>query len=283
MTTNRPIPPLAGARWNAGVRNHVNLIVDLQRNRFANAYLDRFPIKRTTPSGVVYRVESVPSLVVANEVFATDDYIKPISLVRPRTFVDLGANVGYFPLMVAEITGSRTIQGLCIEPNPQLHRRLERHLEATGLRGVPRLTGLGAADEAGPEADFFLSPSHIASSLTGEFNPLLPPRGRVRKIRVPVIDLAVEWRRQFGDRRIDLIKIDIEGAEIAFLKAHPSFLARTDAILLEWHRWVTTLEEVSSVLAPSGFVLESVGKVDMNAGTALFRRKDEATADVHPS
>ncbi len=295
-TTMTTAPPLAGARWGAGGHNRVNLIVELHRNRFANAlvkvlqisrvvdvYLDRFLIRRTTPSGVVYWVESVPSLVVANEIFATDDYMKPVSRVRPRTIVDLGANVGYFPLLVAEITGSRTIEGLCIEPNPQLHRRIERHLEANGLSGVHLLKGLVAGDDAGPEADFFLSPSHIASTLTGEFSPRLPPRGRIRKIRVPVLDPAGEWHRRFGDRRIDLIKIDIEGAELLFLKAHRSFLSRTDAILLEWHTWVTTLEEILSLLVPLGFALESVGKVDTNAGTALFRRKDEATADVAPS
>ena len=42
---------------------------------------------------------------------------------------------------------------------------------------------------------------------------------------------------------------------------------------IEWHAWVTTLEEVSSIVAPSGFALENVGPEDSGAGIALFRRR----------
>jgi len=253
------------------------LVKNLRINRLADTYLGRFPIKRRTPSGLVYEVDSVPSLVVANEIFSTDAYVKPVARIQPKTFVDLGSNVGYFPLLVAEVMRSRSIKGLCIEPNPQLHPRIEFHLRANGLGDVHSLRGVVGDNHSGPEVDFFLNPSYIASSLTGEFNPLLLVGGRVQKIKVPVIDLAQEWRRHFGAERIDLIKIDIEGAEIAFLKAHSSFLKGVGAVLIEWHSWVTTLEEVSSVLGLSGFALESVGQVDRHAGTAVFRRAHDST------
>jgi len=271
----------------------VNLIETLWRNRFANAfvknlrinrlldaYWGRFPIKRRTASGLVYEVDSVPALVVANEIFSTDVYVKPVALIQPKAFVDLGSNVGYFPLLVTEVMRSRSIKGLCIEPNPELQPRIEFHLGANGLGDVHLIRGVVAGDDAGPEADFFLNPSHIASSLTGKFNPLMPVGGRVQKIKVPVIDLSQEWRRHFGAARIDLIKIDIEGAEIAFLKAHTSFLKGVGAVLIEWHAWVTTLEEVSSILGLSGFALESVGQVDRHAGTALFRRVTDSTGAI---
>lgn len=274
----------------------MNLVDALRRNRFANAvvkhlrinrlvdaYLGRFPIRKRTPSGLVYLENSVPSLVVANEIFSTDVYARPVALLQPRTFVDLGANVGYFPLLVAEVMKSRAVKGLCVEPNPRLHPFLEFHLSANGLEHVRGIQGVVAGDrpeEAGMEADFFLNPSHIASSLTGNFNPLVPVGGRVQKIRVPVIDIAREWQRHFGDERIDLVKIDIEGSEIAFLKTHASFLAGVGAVLIEWHSWVTTLEEVSLLLAASGLALELVGPMDKHAGTALFRRMGGSTEAV---
>jgi hypothetical protein len=123
--------------------------------------------------------------------------------------------------------------------------------------------------------DFFLNPSHIASSLSGVFNPLMPVVGRVQKIKVAVIDIAHEWQRRFGDERIDLVKIDIEGGEIPFLKAHSSFLDRVGAVLIEWHSWVTTLEEVSSVLDRLGFALEAICQADRHAGTAIFCKKTD--------
>jgi FkbM family methyltransferase len=272
---------LVMALWRNPIANA--LVKNLRINRLVDAYLARFPIERKTPSGLVYRVNTVPSFVIANEIFTMDVYSKPLALIRPRTFVDLGCNVGYFPLLVAEVMKSRSIKGLCIEPNPSLHPRIEFHLRANGLGDVHALRGVVAGDDAGPEADFFLNPSDIASSLTGEFNPLVPVGGRVQKIRVPVIDLAGEWGRHFGDERIDLLKIDIEGAEITFLKGHTAFLKQVDAVLIEWHSWVTTLEEVSSLLGASGFALESVGHVDKNAGTASFRRGIGSTGAIPAS
>jgi FkbM family methyltransferase len=256
--------------WRNPLAN--GLVKNLRIDRLVDAFLVKFPIKRRTSGGLVYEVDSVPSLVVANEIFSTDVYAKPLALIQPRTFIDLGANVGYFPLLVAEVARSRSIKGLCIEPNPRLQPLIEFHLSANDLKDVHYINGVVSGDQHGTEVDFFLNPSHIASSLSGVFNPLVPFVGRVRKIKVTVIDIAHEWQRRFGDERIDLLKIDIEGGEIPFLKAHSLFLVRVDAVLIEWHSWITTLEEVSSVLKPSGFTLEAVCEADRNTGTAIFRK-----------
>ena len=67
-----------------------SLVKKLRINRLVDFYLRRFPLTRKTASGCVYRVDSVPSLVVAREIFATDVYARPVATARPRTFVDLG-------------------------------------------------------------------------------------------------------------------------------------------------------------------------------------------------
>ena len=248
------------------------LVKTIRINRVIDAYLGRFPIRRRTPSGLVYWQESVPSMVVANEIFSTDLYAGPVAMLRPTTFVDLGTNVGYFPLLVAEVVRSRSIRGLCVEPNPHLHPLVELHLSSNGLQDVHLIKGLVGGHRFGAETDFFLNPSHIASSATGRFNPLVPVGGQVRTIKVPVVDLAREWRRFFGDEPVDLLKVDIEGAEVEFLESHTPFLESVRTILIEWHSWITTLEEVSNVLRPSGFELGSVCHMDQHAGTAFFRK-----------
>jgi FkbM family methyltransferase len=249
------------------------LVKTLRVNRLMDAYLKRFPITRETPFGLTYKVESVPSLVVANEAFSTDDYAKPISQIRPKTFVDLGSNVGYFPVLVAEIMKSRAIKGICVEPNPQLHPSIDFHLSKNELSDVHLIKGLVLNGASGTEADFFVNPSHIASSVTGIFNPLVAVGGEVRKIRVPVVDIAREWHNLFGSQRIEILKVDIEGAEVEFLKSHTSFLELVDAILIEWHVWITTLDEVSGVLKSASFSLEKVCHQDEHVGTAFFSRK----------
>lgn len=263
----------------------MNLIGALQRNSFMNAavkltrvnlfvdwLLERFPRKRRTSTGISYLVDSVPSWVVANEAFETDVYARAIELVQPRTFIDLGANVGYFPLLLSHLVRSREIRGLLVEPNPELHSLIERHLSENALEHVELLKGL-AGDASVRQAEFFLNPSHIASGVSPDFNPNVPLGGRVRRIMVPVFDLHAEWQRAFSGQRIELHKIDIEGAEIGFLRSHRAILALTDSILIEWHKWVTSLEEVDALLKDAGFELEFVSQEDRHAGTAFFRRR----------
>lgn len=261
---------LLNALWRNRLAN--TLVKTLRVNRLVDAGLSRWPLKRRTSTGQVYELDSVPSLLVANEIFASDIYRKPVSTIRPGTFLDLGANVGYFPILVAEVAGSREVRGLSIEPNPRLVPRIESHLAANRLEHVHCVHGVAAGDQSGAEADFYLNPSHIASSMSGRFNPRTPVAGKVEKIRVPVVDIDREWRRHFGDERVDLLKVDIEGAEVPFLRAHAVFLEKVDAILIEWHAWVTTLAEVSGVLEPMGFALADPGEDGPDGGLALFRR-----------
>ncbi len=242
-------------------------------NRLCDGYLSRFPVIRKTSTGLIYKVESVPSLIVANEIFGTGAYAKAIEAVAPSTFVDLGANVGYFPVAVASLTRSRGIRGLCVEPNPALRDSVMFHIEANKLENVHfRQGAVGPRGAECRSVDFFINPSHIASSLSGRFNPLVPVGGKSQRIRVPLLDLPEEWNLIFPGDRVDLLKIDIEGAEMDFLQSHASFLERVDAIVMEWHNWTTSFSEVRALLERSGILLQELYKDDQHAGAGLFRR-----------
>lgn len=265
----------------------MSLITTLQRNPFINTtikrlrfnrlfdlWLKRFPLPRRTPSGLTYRIDSIPSWVVASEIFKTDVYAEAIRSVRPQSFADLGGNVGYLPVLIADLLGNRAVQGLIVEPNPELHARIEFHLRQNQLKNVhlvPGVVGIETGSTAA-FADFYLNPSHIASGVSPSFNPAVSVGGTVRKIQVPVVQLANEWTRYFPQARLDLLKIDIEGAEIPFLKSNGPILAKVDAILIEWHKWVTSLDEVTALLKAQGFSLVNVSQEDRHAGTAFFRR-----------
>ena len=256
---------------------YINSFVKWSRaNRLVDFYLARFPLVRRTSTGLTYKVGSVPSLVVANEIFGAGDYVKAIEAVAPITFVDLGANVGYFPIAVANQVRSRSIKGLCVEANPSLCDSLAFHIAVNNLENVHfRQGAVGLRGTPHREVDFCISPSHIASSISGRFNPLVNIGGQCRRIRVPVLELPEEWDRIFPDDRVNLLKIDIEGAEIDFVRSHSSFLERVDAIVIEWHNWVTSLHEVRAILERSGILMQELYKEDQHTGTALFRRKHQ--------
>jgi FkbM family methyltransferase len=150
------------------------------------------------------------------------------------TFVDVGANVGTYAMVLARQVGSRG-KVIAIEPHPVTHARLVFNRAASGAAQV---TLIAAA--AGPtdgelliETDGDnLGASHI---VTGE------PSGRA--IRVP------SWRLQrilddAGIDHVDALKIDVEGYEdrvlgCFFEQAPASLLPR--AVVIEhlsrdeWH------------------------------------------------
>jgi hypothetical protein len=75
-----------------------------------------------------------------------------------------------------------------------------------------------------------------------------------------------------GDVPCDLLKVDIEGAELDFFKTEPDFLKRVQTIFVEWHKWKVDLEQINSFLTEHDFSLKRVldTNLDEKVGTAIF-------------
>ena len=188
------------------------------------------------------------------------------------TYIDVGLNVGYFPLYIAERTGRTDGFGLLVDGNAEMAAESRWHVERAGLQNARVLHGLVGYPKGVHEATFYVNSSNIASSAQPELNPNVPAK-ESRAIRVPAVDLLDEWRRLAGDRRIDLMKIDVEGFECELLKNCDEVLALTDRVVLEWHKWVTTQEEVESLLSNYGFERRCVIDEDSHAGVAVYDRR----------
>jgi FkbM family methyltransferase len=120
--------------------------------------------------------------------------------------IDVGANSGYYSLIAARLVGSRG----CVhafEPAAGPFERLRRNLALNGFRNV---TISRAAVSSGP-GRAVVYPSAVKNN--DGLGSLLPGSDRsVQGEEVPVITLdhVVE---QFPGRRVDLIKVDVEGSE----------------------------------------------------------------------
>jgi FkbM family methyltransferase len=149
--------------------------------------------------------------------------------LRPgMTFLDVGANFGYFTMLAASRVGPEG-RVLAVEPSPYAHERLARSLEANRIRQA-RAFRMGLSSRAGelnlyvPAADRgFHSPTMSAGS-GGE--PVVVP---VRRLD----DCLEEW----GVERVDLMKIDIEGHEPQALEGGYGALSsgRIRAVLCEFN------------------------------------------------
>jgi FkbM family methyltransferase len=154
------------------------------------------------------------------------------SILRPgMTFVDVGANWGYFTLLGAGLVGESG-RVIAIEPDPRIFPILQRNLARNGLTTVIAMQ-VAASAERGivllrgyveDQGNFGLSrPVLKAAAEDGHFEVVGEP-----------LDALLD---DLGLPTIDLLKVDIEGGEGLALKGLSQSLVRhrIHRILLELH------------------------------------------------
>lgn len=241
-------------------------------HRVANAWLRRFPVVKRLPSGVVYRATRIESIPLAQEMFDKGAlYDASLLPANFTTFADLGCNVGYFTCWLAHLAQGRTLKGLMLDANPQAVADAQWHADANGMKEVYGIHGV-VGEGSGGAADFYIYESNICSMSEMPDTEAMGLKGQWEKISVPHVSVEEQWKKYFGDTRCHVLKIDVEGSEMSFLRAEESFLSLVDSIIIEWHTWRVTLADVRAFVEPRGFrYLKTVEENDQ-MGTAVFAR-----------
>jgi FkbM family methyltransferase len=147
-----------------------------------------------------------------------------------RVFVDIGANHGYFSVLAAALVGEGG-RVVAFEPNPRIFRQLRTHVGLNGFDDRVTLLPSALADAPG-EARLFVSQdvgNSGLSSLTPASEHLASGSlSEAHTVSVPV-DTFDRWFASSGLSRVDLMKIDVEGAEALVLQGMSAAL-RDDAI-----------------------------------------------------
>lgn len=171
------------------------------------------------PGGVVEpTLHSSHDFVTVNEVFCRMDYRAPAGV---RTVVDVGANIGITALYYLSLGPQVRVH--CYEPVPRNVERLRENL--AGYEDRYTLTEAAVWDRSGT-VDFGLE--H-----TGRYGGI--GQASETTIAVPClhIDEALRTALEHADR-VDVLKVDTEGAEIATVAAiAPELLDRIGVIYFE--------------------------------------------------
>lgn len=141
-----------------------------------------------------------------------------------RTIVDVGANLGHFAaLALARWPNAKVF---AFEPAPAMARQIE---EAMGSRVT--LVREALCDTDGVIRDFFINDhSHATNSLLKESVERFNPDARNLAVRTATLD---GFCARYGLERIDVLKVDIQGAESAFLRGAGRMIRNTGCALVE--------------------------------------------------
>lgn len=165
------------------------------------------------------------------------------SLLRPGMHaVDVGANLGYYMLLLREAVGAAGRVD-CFEPEPDNLAELERNVAANGFRNV-RVSAVALGD------------SHAEVGLQRGVNGTVLADGGA-ELQVPLRRLD-----ELIDVPIDFLKIDVEGYEAHVLRgAADTLRSSRPTLFVEVHPWLLPAGE--SVPALLDEIERFAGKVQL--------------------
>ncbi|MGA7931978.1 MAG: FkbM family methyltransferase [Kovacikia sp.] len=208
------------------------------------------------------------------DVFCHPFYWQIFSLIEtpPALVVDCGAHCGHFSILAdtcfrTKFNSAQT-EYLLIEPNPRLMNIIQTNLRNAELTPRSRLIQGLLGVTSGQDVLWVNPKNYLVASLTP--SPGLKPH------TVQYVDLE----KLVGDRTIDLMKVDIEGAEYEFVKQNPSVFRKANLVLFELHGTSQTQQdELFASLQAIG--LSPIGKPIESQGNQLiiFQRQLSPSPD----
>lgn len=166
-----------------------------------------------------------------------------------ETFLDIGANVGYFALLVAsEVSHAHVV---AFEPNPPVELCLSESVRKNGLGDRMKVVRKAVSNQVG-------AVSFAVDTINSGHSRIATAAAGADLIQVDSV-IFDEWVKAHPlASRVGCIKMDVEGAEVLALKGMPELLAK--------HRPALCIEGYDNQLAEFGSSLAELRQLLMDAG-----------------
>ncbi|MCO6498455.1 MAG: FkbM family methyltransferase [Chitinophagaceae bacterium] len=214
------------------VRNSLHREKDTYRvNFFYEKYLKHLPANKTHYHKFLGKrtfFRGGPDYLRAlKEIFEEQIYNQ---LLPQKAFIiDCGAHIGMSVIFLKKICPDAEI--LCFEPDNMNYALLMKNISEQGLKNVNAVN-----------AAVWIDNSMVSFDMEGSMDSKIIPEGHSAN-QVQAVRLA-----DYIDKKVDFLKIDIEGAEYAVLKDIAPKLSFVDKLFLEYHGSFTQNEELIEML-----------------------------------
>lgn len=152
-----------------------------------------------------------------------------------QLFVDVGANIGRYTILLAP----KYQQVIAIEPEPNNMIALKRNVQEVGSRNITFVQC--AVSNINGNIELFLGPH------TGSHTIVSSPYGRSIKVPAKALDNLLSC-----EESVDLIKLDVEGAEWKVLTGVTAIMGRIRSWVIELHD-LERREELESLMHSFGY------------------------------
>jgi FkbM family methyltransferase len=248
-------------------------IVFRVKNSIQSAIISLLGLKVTLSSGITIRIESYADWIIYNEIFVDGEYREAVDLAlstldkdRPPSFVDLGANVGFFTLYLMDALrrhcpGHLDFDVKAIEASPSVFQKLQSRVAPEAKSGEQIQLYNGLVGSRSGTGTLFEIGYHAMSSMI--------PRRFSRATRVPFVNLEDVCS---DVETIDLLKCDIEGAEEEFLTNWKDVISKTRCAVFEFHPAKCNTGICVTALLESGLRNREILHANNDASVELFWR-----------
>jgi FkbM family methyltransferase len=182
---------------------------------------------------------------------AREEELNPHLLINEgETFIDVGANVGYYSLKIAKNYQNKAVKVIAIEAHPENFKALCNNISCNNLTTIKAINK-AASDHQGIETiyervdnknrirsdSYSLSDSFLSSS---NGSSVARSGGKHLCIQCDTLDNIL------SRNMVDVMKIDIEGAEVLALRGATNTLKRLRKVIVEVHG--NNLDKIKNIL-----------------------------------
>ncbi len=173
-------------------------------------------------------------------------------IVKPGDVIlDLGANIGYFTLLAAKLAGAKG-RVYAFEPEPNNFKYLRKNLDMNDYKNV--LAYQKAVSAKNGKTRLFICPydsGHHTINQSGGIEKYRPGySGKIKEIEIDVVALDDFIKEKI--KRINVIKVDVEGAEVLAFEGMRNILKQNRDIKIFLEFFPLLINEMGN--SPEAFV-----------------------------